>query len=420
MNEVTLLSRLAVALAIGLLVGLERGWKMREAGDGQRAAGLRTFALSGLLGGVAGALSQITSSWVLAAALLGHAGTFAAFRLLEARDDRDVSATGTVAAILTFMLGAFAVLGEVRVAVAAAVAMTLLLALRDPLHQWLRGLRWEEIRAILVLLSMSFLLLPVLPNRTIDPWGAVNPAEIWFLAILIAAISFGGYVAIRLFGDRLGVLMAALAGGLASSTATTLTLSRFARSTPGLENTLSAGILLAGAVMTVRVCVIVGLLNQTLALELVLPLAAMLTVMGLGILVLLFSRRHTMSGNQAALATSNPLELATALKLSAFIAIVMLAAGAAKAYIGDSAVLAVAAVSGIADVDAVTISMARLGGHSIAAETALIAIGIAIAVNTLTKSVMAAFIGGRGIGVPVLVINLLSLGAGSLAIMLLP
>ncbi|WP_029012714.1 MgtC/SapB family protein [Niveispirillum irakense] len=416
MDEVGLLSRMAVALAIGLLVGLERGWKLREAAAGARAAGLRTFALSGLLGGVAGLVAQITTPWVVGFALLAHALAFIAFHLMEARTDSDVSATGTVAGILTFLLGTYAVLGEVRVAVAVAVAMTMLLALRDPLHRWLRDLKWEEIRAVLVLLAMSFLLLPVLPNRTVDPWEAVNPTEIWMLAILIAAISFGGYVAIRLFGDRLGIILAALAGGLASSTATTLTLARFGRTHPGMEPLLSAGILVAGCVMVVRVALLAILLNPTLAGALAVPAAVMTLVMVVASLVLLFLWGRSGQGQQATLAPSNPLELATALKLAAFIAIVMLAAGAAKTYIGEQAVLGVAAISGIADVDAVTISMARLGGSAIGLQTALTAIGIAVGVNTISKAIMAGTVGGIRIARQVGLASVLALAAGGLAL----
>lgn len=397
MDEVELLTRLAVALAIGLLVGLERGWKTREAADGQRAAGLRTFALSGLLGGIAAIVAQATSTWVVAVALLGHAGAFIAFHLLEARSDRDVSATGTVAGILTFLLGAYAVLGEPRIAVAAGVATTGLLALRDPLHRWVRALKWEEIRAVLVLLAMSFLLLPVLPNRTIDPWDAINPREIWMLAIFIAAISFGGYVAIRLFGDRLGIVLAALAGGLASSTATTLTLARLSRTQPGMESLISAGILLAGSVMVARVALLAIVMNAALAAPLSGPLGIMLVVMVLSALALLLLWGRGKGDRQAVLAPTNPLDLGTAIKLSGFIALVLLAAGAAKTYVGEQAVLGVAAISGIADVDAVTISMARLGGATIGLETAQIAIAIAVGVNTVTKAVMAATIGGAAV-----------------------
>ncbi len=395
MEQLDILTRLGIALAIGLLVGLERGWRLRGEADGQRIAGLRTFALTGLLGGVSGALAGVGGAWVLGFAFLGYAGAFTAFHLVGATAGRSMSATATVAGLLTFLLGAYAMLGEPRVAVAGAVATTLLLALREPLHQWLTALRWEEIRAVLVLLVMTFLLLPVLPNRTLDPWQSVNPYEVWLLAILIAAISFGGYLAVRLLGDRLGILVAAAAGGLASSTATTLTLAKLGRARGDGAALLSAGILVAGAVMVLRVLLVVFVLNRALAAELAAPLGALLATMAVGIGLLLLRRQQ---GGCAALEISNPLELGTALKLAALIAVVLLAAGAAKELLGEGAILAVAAVSGIGDVDAVTISMARLGGASVGADTAVRAVAIAVATNTVSKAVMAASLGGPKVG----------------------
>ncbi|MCC7252957.1 DUF4010 domain-containing protein, partial [Hyphomicrobium sp.] len=252
MDQQELFLRLAVALAIGLLVGLERGWQTREDTDRQRAAGLRTFALTGLLGGICGLISAVSSPVVLAAGLVAYTGALLAFSFLEATAEKNFSATSVVAGILTFVLGAYATLGNKTVAVAAAVAMAILLALRDPLHSWVRNLTWVEMRSALMLLAMTFLLLPILPNRTVDPWNVLNPAEIWLLAILIATISFTGYIAVRVLGDRKGIAVAAIAGGLASSTATTLSFSRLARDHPESARLLAGGILLAGATMLAR------------------------------------------------------------------------------------------------------------------------------------------------------------------------
>ncbi|RYZ54325.1 MAG: DUF4010 domain-containing protein, partial [Sphingobacteriales bacterium] len=215
MTEVELFRRLAVALAIGLLIGLERGWQSRDDADGERTAGLRTFALTGLLGGMSALVGAATSPLVLGAALLTYSASLAGFSYLEAKAERNLSVTGVVAGILTFILGAYATLGSETVAVAAAVAMAILLALRSTLHSWIRTITWIEMRSVLVLLAMSFLLLPILPNHPIDPWQVLNPAEIWLLAILVAGVSFAGYVAVRFFGGRRGLAVAAIAGGLA-------------------------------------------------------------------------------------------------------------------------------------------------------------------------------------------------------------
>ena len=170
MDQEELFRRLAVALAIGLLIGLERGWQTRDESDHQRTAGLRTFALTGLLGGICGLVSIVSSPFVLAAGLLAFTGALVTFSFLEATAEKNFSVTGVVAGMLTFVLGAYATLGNETVAVAAAVAMAILLALREPLHSWVRNVTWPEMRSVLVLLAMSFLLLPILPNRPVDPW----------------------------------------------------------------------------------------------------------------------------------------------------------------------------------------------------------------------------------------------------------
>lgn len=418
LTEADLFSRLAAALAIGLLVGLDRGWQSRAEEEKRvRAAGLRTFALTGLGGGVAGALSLDTGPVVLAALFFGFAATLLVFRVLQARVEQDFSATTVVAALVTFGLGAYAVVGVVAVAVAGGVATTLLLALREPLHRWVRSLTWEELRAGLTLLAMTFLLLPVLPDRPLDPFGALNPYRIWMVAILIAAISFGGYLAIRILGERLGVLAAALAGGLASSTATTITLARLARAHPASARLLSAGILVAGGVMVVRVGVVVTLLNAALASGVVVPLGAAALVLAVSAVVLLFGNTAT---EQPDLALSSPLDLGTALRMAALIGVILLATALARHWVGDGGVLVVAAVSGLADVDAITISMAELARDPADRTLALQAIAIAVGVNTLAKVAMAGWIGGVRVFVLTGLGSLAALAAGAAIVVLLP
>jgi uncharacterized membrane protein (DUF4010 family) len=413
MDTTDLLTRFGVALAIGLLFGLERGWKTRDEEGGTRTAGFRTFALSGLLGGVAGALAGLADSLVLGAMFLGFAGAFVTFAWLEANASRVYSVTTVIAGLLAFALGAYAVLGDLLVAIAAAVSATALLALRQQLHAWVASLQWEEIRATLILLAMTFLLLPVLPREPVDPWSVLNLYEIWLFAVMIAAISFGGYIAVRIFGERLGVLMAAVAGGVASSTATTLAFAKLGKEHPGTEPLLSAGILISSIVMALRVAVIASLLNPALLAPLVVPVGALAAVLAVATILLLF-RAGGRGAEQAKLEIRNPLALGSALQMAAFIAIVTIAAELAHRFIGGGAVLGVAALSGIADVDAVTVSMARRTG-ALGIDVAGLAILIAVAVNTVSKAVLAAWSGGRSIGIQVGVASAAALlGAGLL------
>ena len=403
------LSRLTVALAIGLLVGLERGWQTRDAEDNRRAAGFRTFALSGLLGGVTGLIALKTSAAVIGWVFLGYMGAFAAFHWLEARSEGRASVTSVVAGMLTFLLGTMAVVGDLQLAIACAVGMTVLLALREPLHRWINSLSWQEIRAVLTLLAMSFLLLPLLPNRPIDPWNAINPHRIWLLAIMIATISFAGYVAVKALGNRLGVFMAAGAGGLASSTATTLALARLAREHPSSSGLLSAGILVASGVMMLRTGAIALALNAALFSPLIPALLTAAAVLGIGAAVLWF---RSVQQETPDLQIANPLEIGTAIKLAALLAAVMLAAELVRRMFGGIGVFVVAALSGVADVDAVTISMARMAGGDVDPNTAAHAIMIAIAVNTVSKTIVAGSVGNRKIGFLVGGISAAALAAG--------
>ncbi|HRK24338.1 MAG TPA: MgtC/SapB family protein [Beijerinckiaceae bacterium] len=413
MDETDLLRRLGVALAIGLLVGLERGWHTREEPDSMRPAGLRTFALTGLLGGIAGALSLKLGGVVLAASFATLSAGFIAFHWLEAQKEGDLGATTVVAGMLTFLLGSYALVGEVTNAVIAGVSMTILLASRQRLHTMVASLTPEEIRAILTLVAMSFLLLPLLPNRPVDPWGAINPYLIWLMAITIALVSFGGYVAVKVFGQERGVLLTAVAGGLASSTAVTLSFARLAREHPQSERLLASGILASGATMMVRVAVLAGVLNAKLITPLALPLGAAALVMLFGGWLLLGGARDD---EQPRLDVTNPLELGTALKLAGLILIIMLAGKLMKAQFGDAGVMALAAVSGIADVDAITLSMAQSGGKDLTLAVAAAAILLAVAVNSLAKVGLAGWEGGTRLGFKTGTVSLLAIAvAGAVA-----
>jgi uncharacterized membrane protein (DUF4010 family) len=263
-----LLSRVALAFGIGLLVGLERGWRAREGGPGSRAAGVRTFAITGLLGGVVAALGTgpdgaltMAGSVLLGAAFIAYAAVIALFARDENKATHSHSATTAIAALLTFMLGAYALIGNVYVVAASAVAATGILVVREELHEWVRKITLPELQSGLVLLAMTFIVLPLVPDRRIGPFGGVDPREIWIIAIALAAVSFGGYVAVKVLGARRGVLLAAAIGGLVSSTAVTFLNARRAAAGEGSARLLAAGVALATAVSFVRVAAIIAVLK---------------------------------------------------------------------------------------------------------------------------------------------------------------
>ena len=231
MAELELLQRAGLAAAIGLLIGIERGWQEREARDGARVAGIRTFTLIGALGGICGLYAgpQVIG---LGLCFLAFALPFGLFEWRRAEQAGSVSATDLVTGLLTFALGAFAAEGNMAVAAAVGVAAAAILAERQMMHEFLRRLKWMELRAGLLLLVMTVVLLPVLPDRTVDPWNALNPHQIWLMTVLVGAVSYGGYIAVRIAGERKGLLYAAIMGGVASSTTVTWMFARLARRNP--------------------------------------------------------------------------------------------------------------------------------------------------------------------------------------------
>ena len=266
-----LLARLAVALGIGLLIGLERGWRMREEASGSRTAGIRTFAISGMLGGILGALAIASGGAasagggiIIGAGFAAYAAVMAMFTREENRADKTFSATTTVAAMTTFALGAYSLVGDMRAAAATAVAVAVVLALRESLHGWIANITWPELRSALVLLAMTAIALPIVPDAAIGPYGNVNPREIWVIAIVLAGISFAGYVAVKYLGTTHGTLLAGAAGGLVSSTAVTITNARHASAHPESSRVQAAGVALANGIMFLRVLVIAATLNAPL------------------------------------------------------------------------------------------------------------------------------------------------------------
>jgi len=391
---------LSVALAIGLLIGVERGWEERETEEGKRVAGLRTFGLIGLLGGGSALLAQHLGASILGLAFAGLAGTLGiAYFMACGRPNEKFGFTSVVAALVTFALGALAALGEVTVAVASAVVTALLLSYKPVLHRWVRSLEGEELRAGIRLLLISVVLLPILPDQGYGPWQALNPHAIWLMVVLIAALSFAGYFAIKIGGTRRGVVFTGLFGGLASSTAVTLNFSRIARRNASINPVLAVGILLACGTMFPRMLVVASVVNPGLAQTMLAPVAVMAAVAYLPALVYWRLQRHQIV--DAASPLHNPLEMKAALSFGLFLALVLLLGKALQIQFGVTGVLALAAASGVADVDAITLSLARLSHQDLAVQVAVTGIVIAAAVNSLVKAGVAVVVGGRDVGLRV-------------------
>lgn len=409
----------AVALSVGLLIGFERGWHGRLAEEGQRIAGIRTFGLISLLGGVWTLLGQEMGELLLGFGFLGFAGVLIAAHIVGIGRARDYGITTVVAALLAFALGGLAVRGHMAVAGALAVVATLLLGLKPELHRWLRHVEKQEVLAALKLLLISVVLLPVLPNRGYGPWDTLNPYEIWWLVVLIAAIGFVGYVAIRLLGPRLGSLATGLLGGLASSTAVTLNFSRMGKKNAAMHSVLAAGIVAAAATMFPRVLLEVSVVHPELLERLWIPMVVM-TAISYASVPWLWRLGRRDGGEKPQMALPNPFELKPALQFGALLVAIMLLSKALQVWFGDTGVYLLALLSGITDVDAITLSLARLSRESLDMEVAARGIVIAAVTNTLAKSALVMLIAGGAMGWRVGVVFGATAIGGLTALMLAP
>lgn len=374
-----------MALAIGLLIGLERGWERRELPEGQRAAGFRTFGMIGLLGGVTVQVGG-SSQGLLLALVAAAVSTFAALGYWrEPWRREDVSITGLVATLLTFCLGALAGMGEITAASSTAVVVTLLLGFKPELHGVIRRIERLELLATLRLLLISVVLLPVLPDANFGPWQAFNPYRTWWMVVLVAGVSYVGYFAIRVLGERRGILMTALCGGVVSSTAVTVSLARHAEDPTAVPDLLGAGVATATAMMFPRTLVVVGAVSLPLAISLARPLLSA-GLLSLGAGVWFFSRGGPTHEGAGGWEPGNPLDLKLALKFGLFLAATMILARGATYSMGNSGLYVLAALTGLVDVDAMSLSCASMASQGQLPVTAAAdAILLAIATNTMLK-----------------------------------
>ncbi|HSH83764.1 MAG TPA: DUF4010 domain-containing protein [Guyparkeria sp.] len=413
LQENQTLALLAVALLLGALIGLERGWSAREQEPGGRIAGIRTHALVGLLGGLAALLSETLTVWAFPALLLAVAAiTLVAWRT-RAQSMRDFGITSSIGLLITLCLGAIAVAVDVVIATAAAVATVMILDNKDEIHGLLQKLEARELDAAFKLLLISAVMLPLLPNEPLGPGGALNPYQIWWMVVLIASISFVGYFAIRVGGAEKGILFTGLFAGLSSSTALTLHFARQSRHTPGLSPMLAVGILVACGTMFPRVLLVATAIHPPMFAPLLWPLAVM-TVLLYVPAALMWHRARLHPSVKRPELKQNPLDLTSALLFGALLTAIMLAGEWLRDWHGSAGIYLLAASSGVADVDAINLSLARMAKESIDIHTAVMGIIIASTVNNLVKTGIAGGIGTRQLGLHVTGPMILSLSGGLL------
>lgn len=376
---------LLTALFIGALVGVDRERRLDLPGA-QAFGGLRTFILIAQLGAVCGWLSAgYGMTWLLPAGLVGLTALLLGSYAIAARaPGPPPGVTSEVAGLVVYLLGALTTLGQAELAVVLAVATSALLAFRAPLHRLVRALSEDDVAAGLKLLFATTIVLPLLPDHAIDPWGALNPSRLWLLVIFISGLSLVGYVAMRKLGARRGLALTGLTGGLASSTAVTLSFARRSAELPALGDALAIGVLASWVVMFVRVAVEVSLVNPALLVRLLPPLAGMALAAGLTLL-LVWRHRGTEGALPEELTVRNPFSLSAAVGFGAVYAAVLLAVQLTRTLLGTEWLYGVALLAGTTDVDAITLSLAQHAGAGLPEAVAVRAILLACLSNTAVK-----------------------------------
>jgi uncharacterized membrane protein (DUF4010 family) len=389
--------KLLSALGVGLLIGIERGWYGRKEDEGDRIAGIRTFSLVGLLGGIWATLIPYTGEWILGVVFLGFTALVVASYIFEikVKKNEDIGITTEVALLITFSLGAWAALGYQAEALGSAVAVISLLSLKPVLHHWLQKIEMEVIYAGIKLLVISVILLPVLPNQGYGPWDTLNPYWTWWMVVLISGLSFIGYILVKYAGQDKGTLLTSIIGGLASSTAVTISLSQFAKQLKkGRTYIFVAGVLVASSIMLVRVFIEVSVVNRSLLDPLWIPLSTMLVLTVLCVIWLWIKAENDAHEENPSLELGNPLQLPTALKFGALLAVILVTATALQEWFGDQGIYLLALLSGLMDVDAITLSLSKMAKTDISASVATMGIVISVISNTIVKAGLFVFWAG--------------------------
>lgn len=382
---------LGVALGLGLLVGFQRE---RTA---ETLAGFRTFPLISLAGALAGHLGRWADArWILPAGLLGLVALVVTGNLSLSRGgEHRPGITTEVAALVMFLVGATAAVGPIGAAVVMGGMVAVLLHFKRPMHALATRLSDDEVRAVMRIVVIGLVILPVLPDRSYGPYDVLNPFRVWLMVVLIVGISVTSYVLYKLADARVGTLLGGLLGGLISSTATTASYARRARETRGFAPAAAIVLMLASTVVFLRIFVEVGLVAPALLPRIAAPLGAMALVnvalCGVG----LWQIGPVRAGGTG---QEDPTELRVALVFGALYGGIVFAVAAAKEHLGAAGVYGVAAISGLTDVDAITLSLANLAELGrVESEVAWRAILLATLSNLVFKGGMAFALGGRAL-----------------------
>lgn len=405
----------AIALGLGLLVGLQREHA------NSKVAGIRTFPLITLLGALTGLLAPTLGGWVLVGGFGGITALIVIANLLRIKTgDTDSGQTTEAAILLMYVVGAYLAVGDKTLAVTVGGLVAVLLHAKGMLHGLVRKIGLEDIKVVMQFVLLSLVILPVLPDQAYGPYQVLNPRDIWLMVVLIVGISMSGYFAYKFFGQKAGTLLGGILGGMISSTATTVSYARRSKESPRASTLAAVVILIASAVAFVRMLVEMAVVAPNKIRELAPPLGAVLLLMLL-IIAGLFLWSRKKEAADVLPDQGNPAQLKSALVFAGLYGLVLLASAAAKDHLGDKGLYLVALVSGLTDVDAITLSTSKMvAAGRLETHTGWRLILLAALANLAFKAGLVAFLGDRQLLRQVALLFGITLAGGGLVFWLWP
>lgn len=415
MIDYELLKILGTAVGLGLLVGLQREY------DDHKMAGIRTFTLVTLFGSITGLLAQeLNQGIIIAASIVGLVALVAVVNFYKLKkDDPDIGQTTEVALIIMYCLGAYLIYGDLSIGIAIGATIAILLHYKYTLGGFVDKLEPKDIKAIMQFAAISLIILPILPDETYGPYDVLNPRGIWMMVVLIVGLGLGGYFIYKLLGKKSGTLLNGILGGLISSTATTVTFSRRTKKDPSPSRTVAFIILVASTIAVIRVMFEVAIISPQNLAVVAPPLIVELIFMGVLCGVLYYFNQNEEVGEVPE--PGNPAQLKSALIFGALYAIILFSTAAAKDFFGNSGLYAVSIISGLTDVDAITLSLANsMNSGEIESHSAWKFILIANLSNLVFKAGLASSLGSKKLAKHIWIYFILSIIAGILLIWLWP
>lgn len=393
-NILDIIIKFAVAILLGALVGTERQHKEADTEEGHYSAGIRTFSIITLFGCLSGFAATEISPFIFPAAFLAFSGLIIAGYIMASMGGEDKGTTTEFTSLLFFLIGGVVFWGHIVLASVLAVTVTTILSLKGTLHVFAERLSEEDIRAGLKFAIISIVILPLLPDKTYGPLDVLNPFNIWLMVVLISGISFLGYILLKSIGPSKGLGITGAVGGLISSTAVTLTFAKRSTETDSIVAPFAVPIVAACTIMFVRIVTVVQVLNPELAGMIYLPMGIMAAGGAIGSFFAWFRERKKV---EETIDLPNPFSLKPAIQFGALYAVILLVVEFARTQYGDSGVLLASAISGLTDVDAITLTTSRLAGKSLDMSVAARAITIAAIANTALKFALIFFLGSKAL-----------------------